>query len=1622
MTRTTFSTLSTYPQTAIAFIDRGVEDYRSLVTGTQEGIRVVLLDRHRNGIEQIAQALAEENRFRDIHIISHGAPGCLQLGNTQLNLETLDRNATQLKTAFSGASNLLLYGCNVAAGDAGEELLAKLHHLTGIEIAASARRTGNTTLGADWNLEVTTANFTGNLAFTSEAMAAYPFAFPIGVNDIRAVYKDLNDDTSGDYSSQEVNGGQIFDHKFQVGENNNLLLYGFTYTDPVTNQTIEFSLDSLVDDIKIRRVDHANASDPVSGERQVIWFEGEVDTSTTPNETINLNPSSANTMEDVLLSQIINRGTDNIFGNQGNPKGNNNNIERVDFVSPGGLSANGTALNEIGFLILERGGNDAFKIAAITDIDAQGNPTEFGDLISVSRDAWIGSSLERIPTEVMRRDDGEANLRSTDSVTPQDIAGMFVSYEDLLNGLPTPDTTTFYGYSLFANDIAPNSSSAALVDFNSFPTDTQQGGGTGGLDLIGGGGVFVINTAPELDLDNSNTSSTSYTNTFTPGGSAVTIADADVGISNAEINAPGTTSGKEVVSATITLTNILDGNLEDLSLNPAATTVASNANLTITAYNPTTGELTISGPADLSIYQQVIAGIVYDNTAGTPDTTDRTINVVVSDGVTNSNTAVSTISFDTSNTAPTASDNTIDTDRDTPYTFVPRDFGFSDDDGDTLQAVKITSLPTKGTLQLNGVDVADEDVISIADIQNGNFQFVPDDDENAPGSSAFNFQVSDGNAFSGDSTITFNIDSINDEPTFSGLDNNPTFTPEGSPIVLDDNATISDPELAEADNYNGATLALERDGGANGDDLFGASGTLGPLTEGANLVVGGTTIGTVTTNSGGTLELTFDGNATQALVNQALQQITYSNSSSTPPASARINYTFNDGNTGDVQGSGGAKNGTGSITVNIGSTTPGDGGTPPTTPPTTDPPATATSEPEITVSTAETSDIVDGTPTPQDLGSHPVGTPFTQTFTIDNTGTADLILDPSSLDLPDGFTLVGDFPETITPGSSATFTVELDPNTPGTYGGTISFTNNDADEGTFDFPVEVTITDNSPTPSVSTPSEPRVSQVSTPTQTEVETPVDAIVPPNIVPHNDDDTCCCPTPPTLDGVVIQPIPGFDYTLQQQPNIANLLIGSNNNDSQLGTIENDAIFGLAGDDRADGSDGDDLLVGGLSSPAPVGSTLDRDTLYGNRGNDVILGNEGNDRIEAGQDDDVVFAGKDNDRLEGEMGRDTLLGEQGNDTVFGGTNDPNFVDPGIDLIYGGAGNDELYGNQGNDSISGGDGNDVAYGGKDGDLLSGEAGNDTLKGERGDDTILGSLGRTNGVGASGDRDWLSGNEGNDLIKGGEGKDTIYAGQERDLVYGGKDDDLIYGDKGSDTLRGDIGNDTMFGGTNRSNDSESSNDGDVIFGNAGDDVIHGNLGNDNIVGGIGNDTVRGGQQDDLIWGEAGNDLLFGDLGNDSVCGGDGDDTLIGSNGNPLNTADGDDKLCGGAGDDRIFGNEGDDKLTGNSGDDRLYGGRGNDTITAGSGSDILSAEQGNDILTGNGGGDRFDFGANHGTNIITDFTDGEDLIGLKDGITFAQLSIAQVGNDTQITTGDLSVTLQGVNVSAIGSDDFALV
>ena len=120
------------------------------------------------------------------------------------------------------------------------------------------------------------------------------------------------------------------------------------------------------------------------------------------------------------------------------------------------------------------------------------------------------------------------------------------------------------------------------------------------------------------------------------------------------------------------------------------------------------------------------------------------------------------------NTPPTAADGSVTVPHNTRYTFEADDFNFSDPDpGSTLGKVKVVTLPTAGTLTLDGTAVNTNQEITRADIDDDKLVYTPVTD--ATGSPTFTFKVNDGDAESTATyTMTTNVGAACAAPTYTG--------------------------------------------------------------------------------------------------------------------------------------------------------------------------------------------------------------------------------------------------------------------------------------------------------------------------------------------------------------------------------------------------------------------------------------------------------------------------------------------------------------------------------------------------------------------------------------------------------------------------------------------------------------------------------------------------------------------------------------------------------------------------------------------------------------------------------------------------------------------------------------
>lgn len=160
----------------LVVIDSGITDYTALATAVIPEAVAVVLDGDCDGVVQVTELLQRFPTVTSLHIVAHGAPGYVHLGNSELSLETINRYANQLQSW--SVSSLLLYSCNVAAGDAGSEFLAKLHRFTGASIAASSTLVGSAAQGGNWELETRIGEGCDAPAFADHLVQTYTGVFP----------------------------------------------------------------------------------------------------------------------------------------------------------------------------------------------------------------------------------------------------------------------------------------------------------------------------------------------------------------------------------------------------------------------------------------------------------------------------------------------------------------------------------------------------------------------------------------------------------------------------------------------------------------------------------------------------------------------------------------------------------------------------------------------------------------------------------------------------------------------------------------------------------------------------------------------------------------------------------------------------------------------------------------------------------------------------------------------------------------------------------------------------------------------------------------------------------------------------------------------------------------------------------------------------------------------------------------------------------------------------------------------------------------------------------------------------------------------------------------------------
>lgn len=315
----------------------------------------------------------------------------------------------------------------------------------------------------------------------------------------------------------------------------------------------------------------------------------------------------------------------------------------------------------------------------------------------------------------------------------------------------------------------------------------------------------------------------------------------------------------------------------------------------------------------------------------------------------------------------------------------------------------------------------------------------------------------------------------------------------------------------------------------------------------------------------------------------------------------------------------------------------------------------------------------------------------------------------------------------------------------------------------------------------------------------------------------------------------------------------------------------------------------------------------------------------------------------------------------------------------------------------------------------------------------------QNNSITGSNLADQIYGFKGNDTLDGGDGNDLLDGGSDHDMLFGGLGHDSLYGGSGNDTLNGGEGNDVLVGGLGQ--DWASYVGGGEIAANLNTWTVTGQgtdtlSGIENILGSDYNDTIQGNASANKLYGGDGNDRIVVSYGFDELNGGQGMDLLEFIYTGPvqvslqqgtyyMNLTNGGTAT----GFENISGSEYNDILRGDNGANSIYGRGGNDVMEGHGGDDALGAMGGNDTLTGGADNDGFYIQAPYGHIVITDFTQGSDLIDLS--YYFDQYgnssiwsgSAAQQGANTVLTltsqAATVTVTLNNITAANLTAADF---
>ncbi|HSG91991.1 MAG TPA: DUF4347 domain-containing protein [Pseudomonadales bacterium] len=815
----------------LVVVDAGVADADALIDGLAAKAggtvhEVLYLDGSRGGAEQVAAVLAALGRVDAVHLLGHGGDAGFQFGADWIDAEALAASATAFESwrgFLADDADLLLYGCDLAAGPDGAALLERLADLTGADVAASDDRTGGLALGGDWDLEVRTGVIEADMPFGASALAwSQVLAGPFVASPIRDVEVERNaPDTT-------IPLRPVF-------RDPDTPRPSLVYTiDSVSNPDL---FTSVTIDGPARQL-HLDYAPSAVGTAEIVVRASDGTSSVTDTFTV--------TVTEVPILRF------STAGDVSSPAGATGSLaawqdqQLIEFRNPSLAFAPSTTDGTF------RVSDGAFDIGLFP---SGGVDLNVDAMHVVSRGVTIGTSntVDVEAGDLLLSLAQAATLTSTDAstldVTPDDVfifrpdladdysAGTFIRLLDDVNG----DGSDVTAISLVESDTALTASrtlqegeflygigtneihllTAQDLDAADIGTQITLVDGTplllgptvgielierdltiGNVDLHAGdlllaagssSVVFGAIAAAPGDIYIADFTTTTFDDLVASGTARAFFDGSDVGLVAAgdavdaiSLENPRNSNLAPTATNLSALVTYTEGDaavaLPDIVVTDADTDPLAVITATLTLQDVTAGVLSTSGTAthDAATGVWTITGSVADVNAAlaavaflpaTDNDVDTTIVTHVEDEFSDGpDDGVFTLDVTPVDDAPTTMDVTVTTAEDRAYAFTAADFAFMDvDTGDALAAVRIAALETAGALRLDGVDVTLGQVVTRAALDAGRLTFTPAADANGAAHDAFAFTVSDGTAESAGAILTIDVTAVNDAPTAAVL-------------------------------------------------------------------------------------------------------------------------------------------------------------------------------------------------------------------------------------------------------------------------------------------------------------------------------------------------------------------------------------------------------------------------------------------------------------------------------------------------------------------------------------------------------------------------------------------------------------------------------------------------------------------------------------------------------------------------------------------------------------------------------------------------------------------------------------------------------------------------------------